>query len=56
MAKEPATGPYAFRYVLRPWPEGQASNPKVFFDYNAEAVAERDASTADSSGFGEGVT
>jgi hypothetical protein len=35
-------GKYAFRYVLHPWPEGRASNPNMFFDYNAEAVAERD--------------
>lgn len=44
VAKYPLTGPYAFRYVLHPWPEGKASNPNMFFDYNAEAVAERDAS------------
>jgi hypothetical protein len=41
--KAPLSGPYAFRYLLHPWPEGRASNPKMFFDYNAETVAERDA-------------
>ena len=41
--KEPAQRPYAFRYVLKPWPAGKESNPNQFFDYNAEAVAERDA-------------
>jgi hypothetical protein len=41
-AKESVAGSYRFRYVLQPWPEGKQSNPKLFFDYNAEAVAERE--------------
>ncbi|HEX9045469.1 MAG TPA: hypothetical protein VF988_00465 [Verrucomicrobiae bacterium] len=40
--KEKAQRPYAFRYVLKPWPPGKESNPNMFFDYNLEAVAERD--------------
>jgi hypothetical protein len=38
-----AKPPYAFRYVLQPWPEGKIANAKMFHTYNAEAVAERDA-------------
>ena len=41
--KTPGAKPFEFRYVLHPWPPGKESNPNQFFDYNAEAVAERDA-------------
>jgi len=41
--KLPGEKPYAFRYVLKPWPPGKESNPNQFFDYNLEAVKERDA-------------
>jgi len=35
--------PFAVRYLLHPWPEGNISNAKLFHSYDAEAVAERDA-------------
>jgi len=41
--KRKAAAPYAVRYLLQPWPEGHVSNAKLFWTYDAEAVAERDA-------------
>lgn len=41
--KGQALPPHAVRYVLRPWPEGKAPNPKLFHVYSADAVTERDA-------------
>jgi hypothetical protein len=35
--------PYAMRYLLHPWPEGESTSAKTFHTYDAEAVAERDA-------------
>ena len=35
--------PYAFCYVLKPWPQGQHTSTKLFHSYDAEAVAERDS-------------
>ena len=43
IAKNRATKPYAWRYVLRPWPAGETDAGKAFFVYDAESVAERDA-------------
>ena len=40
--KGKAESPYAVRYLLRPWPEGHSSGTMLFFNYDAEAVAERD--------------
>jgi hypothetical protein len=37
-----AERPYAMRYLLKPWPEGQHSSAKTFHSYDAEAVRERD--------------
>src|SRR6185503_8510864 len=34
--------PYAFRYVLRRWPEAHIDSAPFFHTYNAETVAERD--------------
>ncbi len=42
--KGEAQPPYSIRYVLRPWPEGKIQNAKLFHNYDAEAVAERDSS------------
>jgi hypothetical protein len=41
--KGQAQPPYSMRYVLRPWPEGKVPNPKLFYSYSAETVAEREA-------------
>ncbi len=38
-----AKPPYAVRYVLQPWPAGKIPNAKLFHNYDAETVAERDA-------------
>jgi hypothetical protein len=40
--KGKAERPYAVRYSLQPWPEGHSSGTMLFFNYDAEAVAERD--------------
>ncbi len=40
--KGKAEKPYAVRYLLQPWPEGHVSSCTLFFNYDAEAVAERD--------------
>jgi hypothetical protein len=40
--KRRAKPPYAFRYVLKPWPEGQHTGSRLFHTYDAEAVAERE--------------
>ena len=40
--KSKAERPFAVRYFLQPWPEGHVSSSKLFFNYDAEAVAERD--------------
>jgi len=40
--KRRAEPPYAFHYVLRPWPEGHIDAAALFHTYDAEAVAERD--------------
>jgi hypothetical protein len=42
-AKEPAEKPYAWRYLLEPWPAGHTETPKTLLTYDAQAVAERDA-------------
>jgi hypothetical protein len=42
VGKNRAERPFAWRYVLRPWPEGTSTSPN-FFTYDAAAVAERDA-------------
>jgi hypothetical protein len=42
LQKRKAQPPYAVRYVLRPWPEGQTISAKSFHTYDAEAVAERE--------------
>ncbi len=42
--KAVAARPYAYRYVLKPWPAGKEFTPNQFYDYSAEAVAERDSS------------
>lgn len=42
VAKNRGTKPFAWRYVLKPWPEGGDAG-KSFFVYDAEFVAERDA-------------
>ena len=41
--KSPGEPPFEFRYVLKPWPPGRESNPNQFFDYNLEAVTERES-------------
>jgi len=41
--KRKAEPPYAFRYVLRRWPETHIDSAPFFHTYNAEAVAERDS-------------
>jgi hypothetical protein len=41
--KREASPPYSVCYVLRPWREGLAANPKRFHTYDDNAVAERDA-------------
>jgi hypothetical protein len=38
-----AQAPFAQRYLLRPWPEGESTNVKAFYVYDAETVAEREA-------------
>jgi hypothetical protein len=38
-----AEAPYTVRYILRPWPEDQFTSSKLFYTYDAEAVAARDA-------------
>ena len=35
--------PYAFRYVLRPWPESHFESATFFHTYDAQAVAERES-------------
>jgi hypothetical protein len=41
--KAKASPPFAVRYVLQPWPDGQSANAKIVLSYDAEAVAEREA-------------
>lgn len=41
--KREASRPYSVCYILRPWREDMAANPKRFHTYDDEAVAERDA-------------
>ncbi len=43
VVKRRARRPYAVRYYLQPWPEGQQAAANQFHTYDAEAVAERDA-------------
>src|SRR5262245_14022776 len=38
-----AAPPFAVRYLLHPWPEGNSSSAKQFYTYDAESVAERDS-------------
>src|SRR5262245_5944757 len=40
--KRKAAAPYAVRYLLHPWPEDQSIGTKLFYSYDAEAVAERE--------------
>lgn len=40
--KRKSAAPYAVRYLLVPWPDGLTENPKRFYVYDAEAVANRD--------------
>ena len=42
IARNRGEKPFAWRYILKPWPE-DAEAGKGFFTYDAEAVAERDA-------------
>jgi len=44
-----AEKPYAVRYLLQPWPQDRYSTSKLFFDYNAETVKERDAELRSSA-------
>src|SRR5690242_15856303 len=37
-----ASPPFALRYVLQPWPEGQQANAKIVLAYDQATVAERD--------------
>jgi hypothetical protein len=41
--KRKAEPPYAFRYVLRPWPESHIESATFFHTYDSQAVAERDS-------------
>src|SRR5262245_59544696 len=41
--KTKAQPPFALRYVLQPWPEGQQANARLVLAYDAATVAERDA-------------
>jgi len=41
--KRSAQPPYAFRYLLRPWPDGPFESAPFFLTYDAQAVAERDS-------------
>jgi hypothetical protein len=41
--KRKAKPPYALRYVLKPWPEGQHTSARRFHTYDAGVVAERDS-------------
>jgi len=41
--KRRANPPYAIRYLLSPWPEDQTAGTKLFYTYDAETVAEREA-------------
>src|SRR2546425_206237 len=43
IARNRAEKPYAWRYVLKPWPADGLDAGKAFFVYDAENVAERDA-------------
>lgn len=36
--------PYAIRYVLKPWVEGEFDSAAIFHTYDAETVAQRDSS------------
>jgi hypothetical protein len=42
--KGEAQPPFKIRYVLRPWPPGKIQNPKMFFNYGKDSVAERHSS------------
>lgn len=44
--KRRATSPFAWRYLLQPWPEGGLDTAKRFLVYDADAVAQRDAAHA----------
>jgi len=41
--KRKAAPPYQIQYLLQPWPEGNVSNTKLFYTYDAETVQEREA-------------
>jgi len=41
--KRRANPPYAVRYLLSPWPAEQSAGTKLFYTYDAETVAEREA-------------
>ncbi len=43
VGKRRADPPYAVRYHLQPWPEGQQAAANQFHTYDAESVADRDA-------------
>ncbi|HEY5910194.1 MAG TPA: hypothetical protein VJA21_06270 [Verrucomicrobiae bacterium] len=43
VAKTKAEAPYAVRYLLKPWPEYQATNANGFLTYDADVVGARDA-------------
>ena len=42
--KRKAEPPFAFRYRLRPWPESHIESATFCYNYDAQAVAERDSS------------
>src|SRR6266481_2076597 len=41
--KRRANPPYAVRYLMAPWPADQSAGTKLFYTYDAETVAEREA-------------
>ena len=43
LEKRKSQPPYAFRYVLRPWPQSHIESATFFRTYDAQAVAERDS-------------
>ena len=49
LEKRKAQPPYAIRYLLHPWPEGQSTSAKLFHTYDADAVKERDANRRSSN-------
>jgi len=43
LEKRRSNPPYAVRYLLAPWPADQSAGTKLFYTYDAETVAEREA-------------